>query len=82
MGYRVSGILKLPDGSPAANAELEFISRKNYTPLLRDLKSNHRCTSSGAYDVTIEYGEYAVIVYPGGTYPAALGTIILPNLHV
>lgn len=77
MGYRVSGILKLPDGAPANNAEIEFISRKNFSPLVQDLKSNIKCSATGAYDVTLEYGEYAVIVYPGGTYPAALGTIIL-----
>lgn len=77
MGYRVSGILKLPDGAPANNAEIEFISRKNFSPLVQELKSNIRCSATGAYDVTLEYGEYAVVVYPGGTYPAALGTIIL-----
>lgn len=77
MGYRVSGILKLPDGTPANNAEIEFISRKNFSPLVQELKSNIKCSATGAYDVTLEYGEYAVIVYPGGTYPAALGTIIL-----
>lgn len=77
MGYRVSGILKLPDGAPANNAEIEFISRKNFSPLVQELKSNIRCSATGAYDVTLEYGEYAVIVYPGGAYPAALGTIIL-----
>lgn len=77
MGYRVSGILKLPDGTPANNAEIEFISRKNFSPLVQELKSNIRCSATGAYDVTLEYGEYAVVVYPGGTYPAALGTIIL-----
>lgn len=77
MGYRVSGILKLPDGTPANNAEIEYISRKNFSPLVQELKSNIRCSATGAYDVTLEYGEYAVIVYPGGTYPAALGTIIL-----
>lgn len=77
MGYRVKGILKLPDGAPANNAEIEFISRKNFSPLVRELKSNIRCSATGSYDVTLEYGEYAVVVYPGGTYPAALGTIIL-----
>lgn len=77
MGYRVSGILKLPDGAPANNAEIEFISRKNFSPLVQELKSNIKCSATGAYDVTLEYGEYAVIVYPGGTYPAALGTITL-----
>lgn len=77
MGYRVSGILKLPDGAPANNAEIEFISRKNFSPLVRELKSNIKCSATGAYNVTLEYGEYAVVVYPGGTYPAALGTIIL-----
>lgn len=77
MGYRVSGILKLPDGAPANNAEIEFISSKNFSPLVQELKSNIKCSATGAYDVTLEYGEYAVIVYPGGTYPAALGTIIL-----
>lgn len=77
MGYRVSGILKLPDGTPANNAEIEFISRKNFSPLVQELKSNIRCSATGAYDVTLEYGEYAVVVYPGGAYPAALGTIIL-----
>ncbi|MGL4757573.1 MAG: prophage tail fiber N-terminal domain-containing protein [Aeromonadaceae bacterium] len=77
MGYRVSGILKLPDGSPANNAEIEFISRKNFSPLVQELKSNIRCGATGAYDVTLEYGEYAVVVYPGGTYPAAIGTIII-----
>ena len=77
MGYRVSGILKLPDGTPANNAEIEFISRKNFSPLVQELKSNIKCSATGAYDVTLEYGEYAVVVYPGGTYPAALGTIIL-----
>ena len=79
MGYRVSGILKLPDGAPANNAEIEFISRKNFSPLVQELKSNIKCSATGAYDVTLEYGEYAVIVYPGGTYPAALGTIILAS---
>lgn len=77
MGYRVKGTLKLPDGTPASNAEIEFISRKNFSPLLQELKSNIKCSATGAYDVTLEYGEYAVIAYPGGTYPAALGTIIL-----
>lgn len=77
MGYRVKGTLKLPDGTPATNAEIEFISRKNFSPLVQELKSNIKCSATGAYDVTLEYGEYAVIVYPGGTYPAALGTIIL-----
>jgi hypothetical protein len=77
MGYRVSGILKLPDGAPANNSEIEFISRKNFSPLVQELKSNIKCSATGAYDVTLEYGEYAVIVYPGGTYPTALGTIIL-----
>lgn len=79
MGYRVSGILKLPDGAPANNAEIEFISRKNFSPLVQELKSNIKCSATGAYDVTLEYGEYAVIVYHGGTYPAALGTIILAS---
>lgn len=79
MGYRVSGILKLPDGAPANNAEIEFISSKNFSPLVQELKSNIKCSATGAYDVTLEYGEYAVIVYPGGTYPAALGTIILAS---
>lgn len=77
MGYRVKGTLKLPDGSPASNAEIEFISRKNFSPLVQELKSNILCGLDGAYDVTLEYGEYAVMVYPGGTYPAALGTIVL-----
>ena len=77
MGYRVKGTLKLPDGTPATNAEIEFISRKNFSPLVQELKSNIKCSATGAYDVTLEYGEYAVIVYPGGTYPAAIGTIIL-----
>ena len=77
MGYRVKGTLKLPDGSPASNAEIEFISRKNFSPLLQELKSNILCGPSGDYDVTLEFGEHAVLVYPGGTYPAALGTIIL-----
>ncbi|MGL5157046.1 MAG: prophage tail fiber N-terminal domain-containing protein [Aeromonas veronii] len=77
MGYRVSGTLKLPDGSPATNAEIEFISRKNFSPLVQELKSNIRCSTTGAYDATLEYGEYAVVVYPGGTYPAAIGIITL-----
>lgn len=77
MGYRVKGTLKLPDGSPAPNAEIEFISRKNFSPLVQELKSNILCGPSGAYDVTLELGEYAVMVYPGGTYPASLGTIVL-----
>ena len=77
MGYRVKGTLKLPDGSPASNAEIEFISRKNFSPLVQELKSNMLCGPTGAYDVTLEFGEYAVMVYPGGTYPAALGTITL-----
>lgn len=77
MGYRVKGTLKLPDGSPASNAEIEFISRKNFSPLVQELKSNILCGLDGAYDVTLEYGEYAVMVYPGGTYPASLGTIVL-----
>lgn len=79
MGYRVSGILKLPDGTPANNAEIEFISSKNFSPLVQELKSNIKCSATGAYDVTLEYGEYAVVVYPGGTYPAALGTITLAS---
>ena len=62
MGYRVKGTLKLPDGTPATNAEIEFISRKNFSPLVRELKSNVKCGATGAYDVTLEYGEYAVVV--------------------
>ena len=79
MGYRVKGTLKLPDGSPASNAEIEFISRKTFSPLVQELKSNMLCGPTGDYDVTLELGEYAVLVYPGGTYPAALGTIIIAS---
>ncbi len=50
---------------------------QNHSPLVQELKSNMLCGPTGAYDITLEFGEYAVIVYPGGTYPAALGTIIL-----
>ena len=57
MGYRVKGTLKLPDGTPGTNCEIEFTSRKNFAPIVQELKSNIRCSASGAYDVTLEYGE-------------------------
>ena len=79
MGYRVSGILKLPDGAPANNAEIEFTSRKNFTPVLTGMGVSIRTDSAGAYDVTLEYGAYAVILRTGNTYPTAIGQIIVAS---
>lgn len=75
MTYRVNGTLKLPDGSPAANCEIEFVSRKNLSPTVQGSKTNILTSAAGAYDVTLEFGEYAVILYAGGTYPAQAGII-------
>lgn len=77
MGYRVSGILKLPDGTPGTNCEIEFASRKNFTPVLTGMGVSIRTDSAGAYDVTLEYGAYAVILRTGNTYPTAIGQIIV-----
>ena len=77
MGYRVKGTLKLPDGTPGTNCEIEFTSRKNFTPVLTGMGVSIRTDSAGAYDVTLEYGAYAVILRTGNTYPTAIGTIIL-----
>lgn len=75
MTYRIQGILKLPDGTPAANCEIEFVSRRNFSPLVQGAKTNILTSADGAYDVTLEFGEYAVILYTGGTYPAQAGVI-------
>lgn len=79
MGYRVSGILKLPDGTPGTNCEIEFTSRKNFTPVLTGMGVSIRTDSAGAYDVTLEYGAYAVILRTGNTYPTAIGQIIVAS---
>lgn len=75
MTYRIQGILKLPDGAPAANCEIEFVSRKNFSPLVQGAKTNIMTSATGAYDVTLELGDYAVILYTGGTYPSQAGVI-------
>lgn len=77
MTYRVNGTLKLPDGSPAANCEIEFVSRKNLSPTVHGSKTNIMTSNTGYYDVTLELGEYAVIIYAGGTYPSQAGVIVV-----
>ena len=79
MGYRVKGTLKLPDGTPGTNCEIEFTSRKNFTPVLTGMGVSVRTDSAGAYDVTLEYGAYAVILRTGNTYPTAIGQIIVAS---
>lgn len=77
MPYRIKGTLKLPSGQPAAGVDIEFISRRNYSPLLMDLSSVIRTTSTGAYDITLEYGEYAVVVYWGCNQPSHIGKLFV-----
>lgn len=79
MGYRVKGTLKLPDGTLGTNCEIEFTSRKNFTPVLTGMGVSIRTDSAGAYDVTLEYGAYAVILRTGNTYPTAIGQIIVAS---
>lgn len=79
MGYRVKGTLKLPDGTPGTNCEIEFTSRKNFSPVLTGMGVSIRTDSAGAYDVTLEYGAYAVILRTGNTYPTAIGQIIVAS---
>lgn len=77
MTYRIKGTLKLPSGQPAAGVDIEFISRRNYSPLLMDLSSVIKTTQSGAYDITLEYGEYAVVVYWGCNQPSHIGKLFV-----
>lgn len=77
MPYRIKGTLKLPSGQPAAGVDIEFISRRNYSPLLMDLSSVIKTTSTGAYDITLEYGEYAVVVYWGCNQPSHIGKMFV-----
>lgn len=79
MGYRVKGTLKLPNGTPGTNCEIEFTSRKNFTPVLTGMGVSVRTDSAGAYDVTLEYGAYAVILRTGNTYPTAIGQFIVAS---
>ena len=79
MGYRVKGTLKLPDGTLGTNCEIEFTSRKNFTPVLTGMGVSIRTDSAGAYDVTLEYGAYAVMLRTGNTYPTAIGQIIVAS---
>lgn len=77
MTYRIKGTLKLPSGQPAAGVDVEFISRRNYSPLLMDLSSIIKTTSTGAYDITLQYGEYAVVVYWGCNQPSHIGKLFV-----
>lgn len=77
MPYRIKGTLKLPSGQPAASVDIEFISRRNYSPLLMDLSSVIKTTQSGAYDITLEFGEYAVVVYWGCNQPSHIGKLLV-----
>lgn len=77
MTYRIKGTLKLPDGSAAAGVDIEFISRRNYSPLLMDLSNIIKTTSTGTYDVTLQYGEYAVVVYWGCNQPSHIGKLFV-----
>lgn len=77
MTYRIKGTLKLPSGQPAAGVDIEFISRRNYSPLLMDLSSIIKTTQSGAYDITLEFGEYAVVVYWGCNQPSHIGKLFV-----
>lgn len=77
MTYRIKGTLKLPSGQPAAGVDVEFISRRNYSPLLADLSSIIKTTSTGAYDITLQYGEYAVVVYWGCNQPSHIGKLFV-----
>lgn len=77
MPYRIKGTLKLPSGQPAAGVDIEFISRRNYSSLLMDLSSTIKTTQTGAYDITLEFGEYAVVVYWGCNQPSHIGKMFV-----
>lgn len=77
MTYRIKGTLKLPSGQPAAGVDIEFISRRNYSSLLMDLSSTIKTSPTGAYDITLEYGEYAVVVYWGCNQPSHIGKLFV-----
>ncbi|MGL4755990.1 MAG: phage head spike fiber domain-containing protein [Aeromonadaceae bacterium] len=75
MPYQLTGILKLPDGTPAANVDIEFISQANYSPLVRDLSNTIRTGETGSYSVELEYGEYAIRLLYASAYPLHPGKI-------
>lgn len=75
MPYQLTGILKLPDGTPAANVDIEFVSQANYSPLVRDLSNTIRTSATGSYSVALEYGEYAIRLLYASAYPLHPGKI-------
>ena len=77
MPYQITGTLKLPDGTPASNVDIEFISQQNYSPLVRDLSNVIRTSNDGRYSINLEYGEYAVRLIYGNANPLYPGKVFV-----
>ncbi len=77
MPYQITGALKLPDGTPASNVDIEFISQQNYSPLVRDLSNVIRTGNDGRYSINLEYGEYAVRLIYGNANPLYPGKVFV-----
>jgi hypothetical protein len=77
MPYQITGTLKLPDGTPASNVDIEFISQQNYSPLVRDLSNAIRTGNDGHYSINLEHGEYAVRLIYGNANPLYPGKVFV-----
>ena len=75
MGYRVSGILKLPDGGSAQGLKVEFTAVATSQTVLAGTKYTMQIGAGGAYDITLEFGSYSVLGYVDGSYPLSMGAI-------
>ena len=75
MGYRVSGILKLPDGGSAQGLKVEFTAGATSQTVLAGTKYTMQIGAGGTYDITLEFGSYSVLGYVDGSYPLSMGAI-------
>ncbi|MEG1651993.1 MAG: prophage tail fiber N-terminal domain-containing protein, partial [Hafnia sp.] len=75
MPYQITGTLKLPDGTPASNVDIEFVPLVSVSPVIRDLSNVIRTSSSGAYSMQLQYGEYSVKLTPVFGYQISAGRV-------
>lgn len=79
MPYKLSGVLKSPNGQPLTGVDIQFIAQQTQSPVLQQTDHNIRLGLDGAYNVTLENNTYAVKAQINGLGPQNMGYILISS---
>ena len=79
MPYKLSGVLKSPNGQPLTGVDIQFIAQQTQSPVLQQTDHNIRLGLDGAYNVTLENNTYAVKAQINGLGPQHMGYILISS---